>query len=226
MKVQDAANEVRKTYKLEATSIIVVVISLSLLIFFHFCSRLTISELVQSATLIILVLVTLWYAKSTYKLQTATNDYRVTTQQIFEVTRNAEINASAPVISLKVAIVDSKIRIEYENLGRGPALNFRVWLRVAGETFRYLESDKEKNARYRTAVAAGQSGSHSWIGLENRPLPSWSPGFDVLAEYRDIFRQDFESRLAVVAEDDQSFHYGKSPLPYGNAQDHHDEGID
>lgn len=209
MNVKGAVNKLSTVYKLEALGIAVIILLLSSLITLHFCSNLTIAELIQSSTLSILVLVTLWYAKSTFKLQTVTEHYTATTQKIFEVSRNAEINSAAPIISLNLAIVDSEIHVEYDSIGRGPALNLRVWLRSDDNQFSYLESDKEKNATYRPAVGVGQSGSHVWIAGMNRPLPTWQSGLDVLAEYRDIFQQDFKSRLAVAGEDDQTFHYGK-----------------
>ena len=65
-----------------------------------------------------------------------------------------------------------------------------------------------KNRGFRAAVGVGQNGQRQWDNSEG-PLPTTSSGIDIVAEYTDVFRQSFQSKLVIVNTYDQGFHFGK-----------------
>ena len=153
-------------------------------------------DTIQTMTLVVLVIVTVSYARSTRK--------------IYEVALNAERNAVFPIISIVAEVTNlDQIRISYENIGRGPALNLEIWLELNyDEQFRYLKSEEMKNRSFRAALGVGQSGQLEWNSSEG-VLPTRRSGIDIVAEYTDVFRQGFWSKLVIVNNYDQGFHFGK-----------------
>ena len=201
--MKNQINSIWTGHKIELALCILGVCVGIVLIVFSYPAFLSPSDTIQSITLILLVVVTISYAKSTHK--------------IHNVALIAEKNAVAPLIKLKLNPVTTSLyilQVAYENIGRGPALNLKIWLDVDGELFSYLKSDIEKSKSYHTAVGVGESEIHNWIGDGNstppRYLPDANSGFDIVAEYSDVFGQDFESRLAIINQYDQEFCYGVS----------------
>ena len=183
------------SYKIEAILFLLGLAATGGLIYFTRRELLGPSDTIQTITLIVLVIVTVSYA--------------VSTRKIYGVALNSERNAVVPIINLSMEETgQDHIRIAYENIGRGPALNIRIWLeREDDEQFWYLKSETNKNKGFRAAVGVGQSGNRRWDNSEG-PLPAYT-GFDIVAEYTDVFHQRFESRLVIVNHFDQEFFFGK-----------------
>jgi len=185
-----------ESYKIEAFLTLVVVGLLLALIFYTQPGVLDVGDTIQIVTLSVLVVVTISYARSTRKL--------------YDVALNSEANAVFPIITLTVEVVShGHIEISYQNIGRGPALNLRIWLEREGEeSFAYLKSESEKNMGFHAAVGVNQDGKRKWDS-SGGPLPSRSVGFDVVAEYTDVFRQRFQSKLIIIGIHDQEFSFGR-----------------
>ena len=174
-----------RTYKIEAILLLLGLALLVALICYTDPDWLSPGDSIQTMTLVVLVIVTVSYAKSTRK--------------IFEIALDAERNAVSPIISIVAEVTSlDQILISYENIGRGPALNLKIW----------LESDTKKSEGFRTAVGVGQSGQRQWDKSEGT-LPTTSSGFDIVAEYTDVFRQGFQSKLVIVNPYDHEFFFGK-----------------
>ena len=190
------AKSVWRTYRIEVILSFLGLVLMAALIYFTDPNWLSPSDTIQTITLVVLVIVTTSYARSTRK--------------IYEVASNAERNAVFPIISMAAEVTDpNQILISYKNIGRGPALNLRIWLELEGEDqFWYLKSKTKKNEGFLAAVGVGQCGQRRWYNSEG-PLPTTSSGFDIVAEYADVFQQGFQSRLVIVSACDQGFHFGK-----------------
>ena len=88
-------------------------------------------------------------------------------------------------------------------------MNFKIWLELDNdEQFRYLKSEEMKNRSFRAALGVGQQGQREWNSSEGI-LPTRTSGIDIVAEYTDVFRQHFQSKLVIVNTYDQGFHFGK-----------------
>ena len=185
-----------RTYKIEAMLSFLGIVLMVALIYYTDPDWLSPSDTIQTMTLVVLIMVTVSYARSTQKL--------------YEVAQNAELNAVFPIISMTPEVLSpSQIRISYENIGRGPALNLRIWLELKGHAqFSYLKSEAKKNEGFRAAVGVNQSCQRQWDKTEG-PLPTTSSGFDIVAEYTDVFQQKFESRLTIINHYDHEFSFGK-----------------
>ena len=185
-----------RTYKIEIILSVLGLVLIAVLIRYTDPDWLTPSDTIQTITLAILVIVTFAYARSTRK--------------IYEVALNSEQNAVFPIISITAeATNQNQILITYQNIGRGPALNLKIWVCADDEQlFAYLKSDEMKNRDFCAAVGVGQDGKREWNSTEG-PLPTPTSGFDIVAEYTDVFQQRFESRLVVVNAYDQEFSFGK-----------------
>lgn len=138
-----------------------------------------------------LVWVTAFYAYMTSQISRATNQSVTTANRQAEIMLNSEYNAAAPVIELNAAQNDvTKIRIYWNNIGKGPALNFRCWI----EDEEHHELRARNKAVLRTAVATGD-GSYLAIDTE---IGGYKLGVGVgyvRAQYQSIFRQTYESSL-------------------------------
>ena len=185
-----------RTYMIEVILVFFVLVLLVPLIFFTDRDWLSPSDTIQTITFVVLVIVTGYYAWSTHK--------------IYKVASNAERNAVFPIVSIAAEVTNlDHIVISYENIGRGPALNLRIWLEREGEDqFWYLKSEAKKNEGFRAAVGVSRKGRREWDNSEE-PLPTLSSGFDIVAEYTDVFGQGFESKLVIVDSNDQEFFFGK-----------------
>lgn len=191
------------------------------LIVFSYPAFLSPSDTIQSITLILLVVVTTSYAKSAHNTYKATSAQVTATKEATEVNRQAvqvaidsEHNAVAPLINLR--LVESThfmgiMSVDYENLGKGPALDLMVWIKGDDEQFHYLQSDAERNRHFRPAIREGETVRCDWSQnmdiSPTQPLPTINSGFDVIAEYTDVFRSRFESKLTVINQFDREFSY-------------------
>ena len=184
------------TYRIEAILSLLGLALLVALICYTDPKWLSPADTIQTMTLVVLVIVTVSYARSTRK--------------IYEVALNAEWNAVSPIVNLTAEVTrQDHIRISYQNIGKGPALNLKIWLKLDfDEQFGYLKSEEMKNRGFRAALGVGQQGQLEWNSGEG-PLPTTSSGFDIVAEYTDVFLQIFESRLVIVNPYDREFSFGK-----------------
>ena len=185
-----------RTYNFEAILLVLGLGLLVALICFTDPDWLSPGDTIQTMALVILVIVTVSYARSTRK--------------IYEVALNSERNGVFPIISITLnSTIRNQIHITYQNSGRGPALNLKIWLSAEyDKQFCYLKSDAMKNRDFVAAVGAGQGGSRRWNSKDG-PLPSPTSGLDIVAEYTDVFRQDSESRLEIVNTFDHEFKFEK-----------------
>ena len=184
--------------KLVAIALVIGLVVVGVLIYYtKLPQALEASDTIQVSAIIVLIIVTAHYATSTRK--------------IAEIALNAELNEVYPMIDLVAAIADTdRIVIYYRNIGAGPALNLRVWIEGDGEQFSYLQSDTEKNREYLSAVGVNQEGQRRWSVGNNRALPTRTTGFDIVAEYTDVFRQGFQSKLVIINSiDPPKFYFGK-----------------
>lgn len=181
------------------------------------------SDTIQVLVLLVLVMVTYWYAQSTdemsrtanYTLQTANKSFEVANkghelaERSYALALNAENNSVLPVIVLDVITAnEDQIQISYQNVGKGPALGFRIWLKADDEQFRYLQSDTNKNKWYRTGVGVDQYSECEWT-KDNGVLPVRDSGFDVITEYTDAFGRPIVSKLVIYRDNDADFKFGK-----------------
>ena len=190
------AETVWRSYRIETILFILGLVLTGVLICFTRRETLAPSDTIQTITLVVLVIVTVSYA--------------VSTRKIYEVALNSEKNAVFPIVNLTAAAISrDQIRVSYQNIGRGPALNLRIWLELENEEqFDYLRSDEMKNRGFTAALGVGQSGQLEWNSSED-VLPTRTSGFDIVAEYSDVFRQGFVSKLQIINPYDQEFSFGK-----------------
>ena len=183
-------------YRLESILLFLGLVLAWVLIYFTFPKTLAPSDTIQTITLVVLVIVTVSYA--------------VSTRKIHKVAVNAEMNAVFPIVNLTIDVISQdQIRVSYQNIGRGPALNLRIWLeRECAEQFDYLKSDAMKNKGFVAALGVSQNRQLEWDGSEGE-LPTRKDGFDVVAEYSDVFQQGFTSKLQIINSCDQEFSFGK-----------------
>ena len=188
---------------------------------------LTLSEGIEIVTLGGLILVTSWYAYSTYGIQrstadqvAATREQAETSRQATEIALSATKNAVLPIVTVgspgisgtQVApgnVRAETVRVSYENIGRGPALNLKVWLRYDPEEFGDYAGS---TAKHIDVLGAGQEGRCEWQSAEESlPLPGQTHGYDVIAEFTDIYGRKFRSTLLLIHEYDREFSFGQVP---------------
>lgn len=184
------------SYKVEAILSSVGLGTVVILIFHTYPDSLAPSDTIQISALVVLVIVTLSYA--------------ISTRKIYEVALNSEMNAVVPILRLEAQIIDpQQIRVTCHNVGKGPALNLRMWLEAADDQFLYLKAAHMKSRAFRAAVAADEGGPYTWNDDEG-PLPDRSSGFDIVAEYSDVYRRSFVSKLVVINHEDQELSFGRA----------------
>ena len=199
----------------------VAAIGISLVVCLMQQDLLTLSEGIEIITLGGLILVTSWYAYSTYGIQRATADQVATTREQAEISRqateialNATKNSVLPIVRVGAAgtrgtqgnVHVEAASIDYKNIGKGPALNLEVWLKYndpkglgdgAGSTKKRID-----------VLAAGEEGRCEWrLAEESLPLPGQSYGYDVVAEYTDIYRRSFRSTLFLLPANQSDFSF-------------------
>ena len=176
------------------------------------------SDTIQIITLAVLVIVTIWYAISTHRIQEETKRQASAVREQTEISRQAVeialntaknsvlpiVNLSSPVKSLGPTSVFPKadasinLRVHYKNIGKGPALNLRAWLRYDPEAFGEGARSEIGNAY---ALGAGEEGNFVWSSsTETLPLLSTLSGFDIVAEYEDIYRRKFRTTMFLINE--------------------------
>lgn len=141
-------------------------------------------------------------ALATVSLVMVTGIYGWHTRQLARATTNQVLNNWAPVIKIVAENANNSIKVKCKNVGIGPALNMRCWIRH--EEIPELASDA--NTRKAGAIGSGEELSYAWSS--DLKLPSFSSGFDIIAKYNDVYKRVFVSRLEIVGNNDQSLQYG------------------
>ena len=147
--------------------------------------HLTLSESIQVGTLVVLVLITVWYADSTAKQVTAT-------EKAVQVAQDAQRDGVMPIVEL-TALHGKKVQVTLRNLGTGPALNFRVWAKLRSEDGGV---EATSGCSIGEAIGVGQKVcrtldfSESHLDFGNR-----GDDLELVAEYTDIHKQGFRSTL-------------------------------
>ena len=170
-----------------------------LLVHFTYPQPLSPSDTIQILTLVVLVIVTAWYAFSTHRINSATSKQAaaITEQarisgEALRVALNAEKNADLPILKIRDSQSVDNIRTEISNLGRGPALNVRIWLEFHS---RHLRKDVKSSVGSLHVIGAGENAEWPWANkseLTELPL-SCSSSYRVVAEYTDIYGRKFRS---------------------------------
>lgn len=115
---------------------------------------------------------------------------------------NAEFNAAAPVIKLEAGVGKGKVFVNWENVGKGPALNFQCW--VEDEEHPALRGQKV----FAQIVAVGDTPSQREIdtGIQNYVL---GIGY-IKARYQSVFKKTYESCLLFPTNDAHQLEYGEA----------------
>ena len=168
---------------------------------------LTTSENLEILILSTLAITTFWYAKSTKELSETTNKSYDLANKSYGLAVETEMSSVLPFVTLIIQSVSSiEIRVLLRNDGRGPATNLRAWVNGDDSVFDYLRSDSSK--RYLPAIGVDKMGYTHWNN--NRGvLPDYSSGFDIIAEYEDVFGRSFRSKLQVIDSNDEEFSFIK-----------------
>ena len=160
------------------------------------------SDLIQIYTLIILVIVTASYAVSTRRIQLTAMDEVEAVRQQTEASRDAveaalraERNAVMPIVKLDIggwiSNGASQQVLKARNVGRGPALNLRLW----------AENNpigKDDSPARITEHAFLEVGLEILREAEVRDGPlSIEKGFYFVGQYDDIYGQGFRSTTYV-----------------------------
>lgn len=120
-----------------------------------------------------------------------------------KIALNSEQNAVAPLIRLALGPSGGgMLQVRCENVGKGAALNLQCW--INHDALAHLQS--RENRRTETALGAGDTYVASWAGEPEIPTPARNR--DIYAQYEDIFRRMFESRLESVAIGPPKLYYG------------------
>lgn len=142
-------------------------------------------------------------------VQAANQQVTIANQQVAASNRQAEImlneqfNAAAPVIELNfVGKGPTTIGVVFENVGKGPALNFRCWI----EDEQHPELCTVNKAICQTAVAVGQSNT-MYIATQ---IQGYTLGIGYLrAQYESVFHKTYESRLYFPTNAAPELKYGE-----------------
>ena len=152
-------------------------------------------QVVLAALTAALVFVTATYVYLTSKAVEASNKQA-------EIMLNAEYNAAAPVIKLEAGGTGD-ISIAWENVGKGPALNFQCWI----EDEEHAELRAGKKVKFHTAIAAGESGLDT-IHME---IQGYKLGVGyVRARYQSVFGKTYESCLIFSTDPAPELKYGEA----------------
>lgn len=157
-------------------------------------------ETLQVITLLLVLLVTFWYAHSTDRINRATSeqvdatrDQVETSQRALQHAFDAEKNAVLPVVKFQeFGRSGTGIRIRCSNVGKGPALNLRLWIEFQ------IPGDPESMPSARkllTVLGEGETEDWFWSEAFDGILPlSPESHCELVAEYTDIYQRSIKSR--------------------------------
>ena len=128
------------------------------LVHFTESGHLSVGDAIQVLVLIVLVVVTFWYAMSTEK--------------IYRATLNTELNSSMPIVKLRVVSAsEDEVVVEYKNVGRGPALNVRLWMaRAHDPDFADLKGNTMVFPSFASALALMEANEYN-LDQSRWPIP-------------------------------------------------------
>ena len=181
-----------------------VLVAVAALVYFTERAYLKPSDSIQILTLVVLVVVTFWYAISTHSINRSANEQAIAIREQAEISRkaleialNAEKNAVLPIIRVGLGSMaggestSQEIQGTCSNIGRGPAINLRVWLSYQPEhTQEMVRSRIEATG----TLPVGESRNLTWRSESGAgTLPGTRSRFDIVAKYSDIYGRTFES---------------------------------
>ena len=184
----------RKGETVVVATFVVAVLIIVVMVQFTVPQKLTPSDTIQAATIILLLVVTMAYAVSAWKQSE-------TSRRAVEVALRAEKNAVMPVVKLEVVTGSpGRFRIRCYNVGKGPALS----LLIRGDYDSGDWTDDSTGGRATVALL----GASLWEICTVR-IPSSSTvdgamtiGFRFEGHYLDIYGRRFCSVLCVTTSTD------------------------
>ena len=170
------------------------------LIHFTYPEPLSPSDTIQILTLVVLVIVTAWYAISTHRINNATTkqasviaEQAKISERALQVALEAERNSALPVIELVDHQSVDSIQVEAKNLGRGPALNIIICLEYFSQD---LNGVVTSSVAIFDVIGAGEHKTWVWFSQnELSGFPISHSQYRVVAEYTDIYRRPFRSSI-------------------------------
>jgi hypothetical protein len=136
-----------------------------------------------------LVTVTAYYAYSTRQILEVSKKQAISASKQAQIMLDGQFQAEAPVLRLrayKESANSKDIRIEVENIGKGPALNIKCWIDDP------KHPELRENIMSWTAVAVGQ-GSYTTL-VTGKQVYSLQ-NITIKAHYESIFHKKYESCL-------------------------------
>ena len=137
-----------------------------------------------------LVFVTAYYAYSTRRILDATKEQSTIATKQAEIMLEGQFQAEAPVMKLRTENA-TNIRIEVENIGKGPALNVKCWIDDPQQL------DLQNNQLCWAAIAVGGN-HHRFIDTEIEGY-SLKKGC-VRAQYESIFTGAMNLALFILVK--------------------------
>lgn len=129
---------------------------------------------VQGIATVVLVVLNIYYVVSTRSIAAETRDMSTATEQLTELTRQQQVDATLPVIGFRLLHGEQyhnrqptlwEFRVEIVNVGVGPALDFDV--SIANSSLRLLCSE---GPSLPMAIAVGESITMEFKLFENAPF--------------------------------------------------------
>jgi hypothetical protein len=205
---RDTIRNENKTHKFknnisEALVLPICIVLVIALVGWSIPSSVSMADRIQTSITSAVLLVTAWYAYLTYQA------VRVSREQSSLLTQS-QYNAAVPVINLSVSQIisaeGSVLRISWQNVGKGPAINFRCW--IEDEVFPILKT-KPKSI-WRTAIGVALDSNQDWSSIETN-IPNYKLGLGyVRAQYESIFDHTYESTYTICENASPELKFGKA----------------
>ena len=175
-------------------------------------------EALQVVTLLLLLMVTFWYAYSTDRINRAAaeqvdaiREQAKISGQALKVASDAEKNSVMPIVRLEPGDLFSdttfsdEANVKCRNIGRGPALNLIIWLNSkTGPEGEMVRSTVQSDY----AMGVRETRVFTWRAeCESYALPRRQGPFNIVAEYYDVFGGKFRSKFRVDDYGDGTFYF-------------------
>ena len=197
-----------------ALAIVLVVLLLAAILwlaYLTYLQHLTPGDTIQIIALLVLVIVTGWYALSTHRINRAaaeqaasSREQAKTSKDALQVALNAQKNALLPIIKMESRGLDVKssetgthdVSVDMKNIGNGPALYLSVWIE---NRLRHTEHVQRIDLHSLDILESGDScRAANKFHLQTSSMGIYDSGFVVVAGYTDIFDRKVISRLDIA----------------------------